>query len=116
MLQVIVFPQFLVTVMSVRSSRVMRLRSRCGVAGSFQIAGKSVTSLRMRVFWVSASSAVAAFWAVSQASWASLSARSAVFQPASRVSATSRLAGPAGQVAAAGQAGVVAGALDGGGA
>jgi hypothetical protein len=51
----------------------MRLRSRCGVAGSFQIAGKSVTSLRMRVFWVD------------------------------------------GQVAAAGQVGVVAGALNDGG-
>jgi hypothetical protein len=44
---------------------VMRLRSRCGVAGSFQIAGKSVTSVRMRVFWISARLAVAAFWAVS---------------------------------------------------
>jgi hypothetical protein len=39
-----------------------------------------------------------------------------VFQSASRVSATSRLAGPAGEVAAAGQVGVVAGALDVGGA
>ena len=43
----------------------MRLRSRCGVAGSFQIAGKSVTSVRMRVFWVSVRLAVAAFWALS---------------------------------------------------
>ena len=64
MLQVIVFA-FLVTVTSVRSRRVMRLRSRCGVAGSFQIAGKSVTSVRMRVFWVSARLAVAVFWALS---------------------------------------------------
>ena len=31
-----------VTVMSVSSSRAMRLRSRAGVAGSFQIAGRSV--------------------------------------------------------------------------
>ena len=32
------------TVTSVSSSRAMRLRSRAGVAGSFQIAGRSVTS------------------------------------------------------------------------
>lgn len=43
----------------------MRLRSRCGVAGSFQITGKPVTSLRMRVFWVSARLAAAGFWGLS---------------------------------------------------
>ena len=45
-----------------------------------------------------------------------MSARRAVFQSASRVSATSRLAGSTAEVAAAGQVGVVAGALDVGGA
>ena len=33
-----------VTVTSVSSSRAMRLRSRIGVAGSFQMPGRSVTS------------------------------------------------------------------------
>ena len=41
----------LVTVTSVSSSRAMRLRSRIGVAGSFQMAGRSVTSWAMRAFW-----------------------------------------------------------------
>ena len=40
-----------VTVTSVSSSRAMRLRSLIGVAGSFQIAGRSVTSWLIRVFW-----------------------------------------------------------------
>jgi hypothetical protein len=45
-----------VAVTSVSSSRAMRLRSRCGVAGSFQMAGRSVTSwaircLRAAVSW-----------------------------------------------------------------
>jgi hypothetical protein len=40
----------LVTVTSVSSSRVMRLRSRAGVAGSFQMPGRSVTSWAIRFF------------------------------------------------------------------
>ena len=38
----------LVTVTSASSSRAMRLRSRIGVAGSFQMPGRSVTSLVLR--------------------------------------------------------------------
>ena len=40
-----------VTVTSAISSRAMRLRSRAGVAGSFQMAGRSVTSWAIRSFW-----------------------------------------------------------------
>jgi hypothetical protein len=60
----VIVPSFLVMVTSVISSRAMRLRSRCGVPGSFQIAGKSVTSHWIRVFWRSVSS-VAALLALS---------------------------------------------------
>ena len=48
----------LVAVTSVSSSRAMRLRSRIGVAGSFQMAGRSVTSWAIRSFWASVSWAV----------------------------------------------------------
>ena len=82
-----------VMVTSVSSSRAMRLRSRAGMAGSSQIAGRSVTSWAIRVFWASVSCPVLLLRAWSYASWAWLGARSAVFQSASRVSATSRLAG-----------------------
>ena len=41
----------LVAVTSVSSSRAIRLRSRIGVAGSFQMAGRSVTSWAMRACW-----------------------------------------------------------------
>ena len=82
-----------VTVTSVSSSRAMRLRSRAGVAGSSQIAGRSVTSWRIRVFCASVSCPVSFLRACSQVSCAWLRARRAVFQSASRVSATSRLAG-----------------------
>ena len=41
------------------SSRAMRLRSRCGVAGLAHRAGKSVASARMRVLSSSVSAAVA---------------------------------------------------------
>ena len=44
-----------VTVTSVSRSRAMRLRSRAGVAGSSQIAGRSVASCRIRVFCASVS-------------------------------------------------------------
>ena len=47
----VMVPVVLVTVTSVSSSRAMRLRSRIGVAGSFQIAGRSVTSWAIRSFW-----------------------------------------------------------------
>jgi hypothetical protein len=40
----------LVTVTSVSRSRAMRLRSRIGVAGSFQMPGRSVTSWAIRFF------------------------------------------------------------------
>jgi hypothetical protein len=45
----------LVTVTSVSSRRAMRLRSRAGVVGSFQLAGRSVTSWLIRVFWAAVS-------------------------------------------------------------
>ena len=45
----------LVTVTSVSSSRAMRLRSRMGVAGSFQMPGRSVASWAIRAFWASVS-------------------------------------------------------------
>src|SRR6266568_6862747 len=45
----------LVRVTSVSSRRAMRLRSRAGVAGSFQMPGRSVTSWLIRVFWASVS-------------------------------------------------------------
>ena len=44
-----------VTVTSVSSSRAMRLRSRAGVAGSFQMPGRSVTSWAIRSFWAGVS-------------------------------------------------------------
>ena len=47
-----------VTVTSVSSSRVMRLRSRIGVAGSFQMPGRSVTSWEIRFFWAGVSVSV----------------------------------------------------------
>lgn len=54
----------LVTVTSVSSSRVMRLRSRVGVAGSFQMLGRSVTSYRRSLtcdeFWHSTGAVTAA--------------------------------------------------------
>ena len=80
----------LVTVTSVRSRRAMRLRSRWGVCGSLKMAGRSVTSWRMRAFCASVRVPVAVLAAWSEASWAS---RWALFQSALRVSATSRLAG-----------------------
>ena len=112
----VMVPAVRVAVTSVSSSRVMRLRSRAGVAGSSQIAGRSVASCRIRVFWASVSCPVSCLRACSYAFWAWLRARRAVFQSASRVPATSRLAGVDGKVAAAGQVGVAAGALDVGGA
>ncbi len=45
----------LVTVTSVSSSRAMRLRSRTGVAGSFQMAGRSVASWAIRSCWAGVS-------------------------------------------------------------
>jgi len=49
-----------VMVMSSISSRAMRLRSRCGVAGSDHRAGKSAASPRMRALSFSVSAAVLA--------------------------------------------------------
>ena len=71
----------------------MRLRSRAGVAGSFQIAGRSVASWLIRACWAAVSCPVSCLRACSHASWAWVRARRAVFQSASRVPATSRLAG-----------------------
>ena len=93
----------------------MRLRSRAGVAGSSQIAGRSVTSWRIRVFCASVSCPASCLRACSQASWAWLRARRAVpvgFEGAG----DEPVGGVDGEVAAAGQVGVVAGALDVGGA
>jgi len=71
----------------------MRLRSRAGVVGSFQSAGRSLTSWWIRFFWASVICPIWAWRALSWSSWAWLRARSVVFQSASRVSATSRLVG-----------------------
>ena len=54
-----------VAVMSVSSSRAMRLRSRIGVAGSFQMPGRSVTSWLILVFWALVSCPVCCRRAVS---------------------------------------------------
>ena len=54
-----------VTVTSVSSSRAMRLRSRIGVAGSFQMPGRSVTSWLILVFWALVSCPVCCLRAVS---------------------------------------------------
>jgi hypothetical protein len=51
----VMVPVVRVTVTSVSSSRAMRLRSRAGVAGSSQIAGRSVASWRIRVSCASVS-------------------------------------------------------------
>ena len=74
-------------------SRAIRLRSRCGVAGSDHREGKSVASWRTRCLCSSVSWAFAAAVARSYSSWAVWWARSASFQSASSVSATSRLSG-----------------------
>jgi len=50
----------LVKVTSSMSSRAMRLRSRCGVAGSDHMAGKSLASARMRALCWSVNAACAA--------------------------------------------------------
>jgi transposase len=83
----------LVRVTSVTSSRIMRLRSRIGVAGSFQSRGKSAARAVILARVSGESGPIAVFFARSYSSVASASSRRAVFQSASRVSATSRLAG-----------------------
>ena len=105
-----------VTVTSVSSSRAMRLRSRIGVAGSFQMPGRSVTSWRIRAFWASVS-------------WPGCCSAGFVVGGLGVVEGAQGgvpvgfegvgdepVGGVDGEVAAAGQVGVVAGALDVGGA
>ena len=83
-----------VTVTSVSSSRAMRLRSRAGVAGSFQMRGQVGDELADPGFLlVGELPGGAARGPCRRRPGRRLRARRAVFQSASRVSATSRLAG-----------------------
>ena len=101
-----------VTVTSVSSSRAMRLRSRAGVAGSFQIAGRSVTSCWIRVFWASVSCpALFAAGVVVCVLGLAQGAKRGVPVGFEGVG-DEAVGGIDGEVAAAGQVGVVAGALD----
>ena len=112
----VIWSLVLVTVTSVSSSRAMRLRSRAGVAGSFQIAGRSVTS------WLDPG-----LLGVGELPEVGLAG--VVVGVLGRVEGAQRgvpvgfegvgdeaVGGVDGEVAAAGQVGVVAGALDVGGA
>ena len=105
-----------VTVTSVSSSRAMRLRSRAGVAGSFQIAGRSVTSwLDPGFLGVGELPGVVLAGLVAGVLGLAEGAQGGVPVGFEGVG-DEPVGGVDGEVAAAGQVGVVAGALDVGGA
>ena len=102
----------LVTVTSVSSSRAMRLRSRIGVAGSFQMPGRSVTSWAIRVL-LGVGELPGVLFAGLVVGGLGVVERAQGGVPVGFEGVGDEpVGGVDGEVAAAGQVGVVAGALD----